>query len=80
MQNKLKVSFFDTQLIKSYLAVLSVISLIFSFVLIVIELPDDIKIKVLFGVGMLLVFLSIYIGMWISANWSKHALLKINNL
>ncbi|NLL06891.1 MAG: hypothetical protein GX270_14160 [Clostridiaceae bacterium] len=79
MQNKLKVSFFDTQLIKSYLAVLSVISLIFSFVLIVIELPDDIKIKVLFGVGMLLVFLSIYIGMWISANWSKHALLKINN-
>lgn len=79
MRNKLKVSFFDAQLIKSYLAILSVISLICSFVLIVVELPDDIKIKIAFGLGMLLVFFVIYLCMWISANLSKHTLLKINN-
>lgn len=74
---KLKVKLFDKKLIKKYLEVLSVLSLICSFVFIVVTIPDCLKILV--GVVFAFILLLIYIIMWIIANNQDKTTLEINN-
>lgn len=74
---KIKVGFLDKGLIKEYLSVLTVISLIFSFFSIIIDVPDNNKLRVC--MGFVIVLLIIYIILWIRANFSYKMRLKINN-
>lgn len=74
---KLKVKLFDSKLIKKYLEVLSVLSLICSFVFIVLTIPDCLKILV--GVVFAFILLVIYLIMWINANSQDKTTLDINN-
>jgi hypothetical protein len=74
---KIKVKLFDKKLLKNYLAVLSVISLICSFVFIVVEIPENCKMCV--GIVFALSLLISYIIMWIFANCQKGTTLNINN-
>jgi hypothetical protein len=59
------------------LVVLSTISLLSSFVFIVIEIPTDCKISV--GIGLALILIIIYIIKWVIANCQNKATLSINN-
>lgn len=74
---KLKVKLYDTKLLNSYLAILSTISLICSFVLIVVEVPGDFKLD--FGIVMLIALSLIYLVMWLCANMLTEIKLNINN-
>jgi hypothetical protein len=74
---KLKVKLFDKKLLKKYLEVLSIISLIFSFVFIVVTIPDCLKIFI--GFAFAFILLIIYLIMWLIANVQKKATLSINN-
>ena len=74
---RIKVSFFDKGLLKSFFSVLSVISILLSFVLIGINIPN--KYKLYTGIVLFLVLLIIYIMMWIHANRSTNVKLNINN-
>ena len=76
---KIKVSIFDKELFKSYLAVLSVISLITSFGLIVFSLPDDFIVRVVVDIVILVLLVVIFFAMWIQANLQKNASLNFNN-
>lgn len=74
---KVKVSFFDKRLLKNYFAILSVISVILSFVLIVVEIPDENKLCV--GIVFLITLLIIYVVMWVKANKLTSIKIYINN-
>lgn len=74
---KLKVNFFDTKLRKSYLEKLTILSTLFSFLFLVIEIPDEYKLYS--GIGLLLIFIIIYCVMWTNANNQNEATLNINN-
>jgi len=74
---KLKVKFFDKKLLQNYLVLLSTISVLFSFVFIFIEIPDDNKISM--GIGFTLILFFIYIIKWIIANLQNKTTLSINN-
>ena len=67
----------DSKLIKEYFVVLSIISVLFSFALIVIDIPD--KFKVDAGVVLLLFLLILYTILWTRANFSNIVKLKINS-
>lgn len=69
--------FFNKRLVVEYFALLSIISIIFSFAVIVIEIPDNFKIPI--GLLLLVFLLSLYIIMWIKANLLSEAKIKINN-
>jgi hypothetical protein len=74
---KMKISLFDKSLKRKFYDVLSVISLVISFVLIFFDIPS--KYKVISGgvfVGLLIV---IYISMWIGANRTKKLNIRINS-
>ena len=74
---QIKVRFFNKRLVVEYFALLSIISIIFSFAVIVIEIPDNFKIPI--GLLLLVFLLSLYIIMWIKANLLSEAKIKINN-
>ncbi|WP_024994754.1 macro domain-containing protein [Phocaeicola paurosaccharolyticus] len=74
---KFKVKPFDRKLFKNYLEVLSVVGLLCSFALIVITIPDCLKIYV--GIALVLLLLIIYLIMWINANNQDKTTLTINN-
>lgn len=74
---KIKVKLFDKQLQKDYYSVLSIISLVFSFILIVFEIPE--KYKSVGGVVLVLLLTTLYIVLWIRANLSETVRLQINN-
>ncbi|MGQ1911228.1 macro domain-containing protein [Marinifilum sp. RC60d5] len=74
---KFKVKPFDRKLFKNYLEVLSVVGLLCSFALIVITIPNCLKIYV--GIGLVLLLLIIYIIMWLNANKQDKTKLNINN-
>jgi len=76
---KLKVKLFDEKLYRSYLAVLSVISLFCSFAFIIIDIPDDPQIKIWVGIGLGVILVIIYLVMWIRANIQTEVTLRINN-
>jgi hypothetical protein len=77
MGSKIKVGFFDKGLIKDYLAFLSIISVIFSFVSIAINIPDNYKSATV--VTIIIIILLIYIVFWIRANIMDKMELTINN-
>ncbi|WP_234123366.1 macro domain-containing protein [Clostridium hydrogenum] len=68
---------FDRALIKEYFAVLSFISIIFSFISIFINIPDNYKLGT--SVCLILSFIIIYIVLWVKANSLNKVRLKINN-
>ncbi len=74
---KVKVNFCDKKLLKSYLAILSTISVITSFVFIVVTIPVKYKTHtvIIFAVSLVI----IYILLWINANYLKCTNLTINN-
>lgn len=74
---KIKVNFFDKNLLKNYFSVLSVISILMSFVLIAINIPNEYK--PITGIVVFLFLLIIYFIMWIRANLTNHVTLNINN-
>lgn len=74
---KFKIEVFNKKLLKDYLAWLSTISLILSFVFIVIDIPD--KYKTCIGLILLVTLISLYIILWLRANLLSKVKLKINN-
>ncbi|MDX8047597.1 DUF6430 domain-containing protein [Gracilibacillus sp. S3-1-1] len=74
---KIKVSFFDKSLWKRYFSILSVVSVILSFVFIGIDIPDENKITAI--VILFLILIIIYLIMWAQANRSSDVTLNINN-
>src|SRR5690554_2912157 len=74
---QIKVKFFNERLAKDYFSLLSIISIIFSFVFIVIDIPDKLKTPV--GLLLILVLVSLYIILWIRSNLISAVKLKINN-
>lgn len=74
---QLKIKLFDGKLQKKYLEVLSIISLFCSFALLVITIPENLKIY--FASSLVFILIVIYIIMWIRANKKKETILNINN-
>lgn len=74
---KIKVNLFNPKLLKNYSVVLTIISTIFSFVSLVVEIPDDCKFFA--GISLAITFVIIYILMWIFANKQTKTTLNINN-
>lgn len=74
---KMKVKFLDKMLFKQFSAVISVISIILSFVVIFISIPE--KIKPLLGCGFSALLVLGYISMWFWANKILRRKININN-
>lgn len=74
---QIKVKFINERLAKEYFALLSIISLIFSFVFIVVDIPNKLKMPI--GLLLLVFLLSLYIILWIRSNLLSKVKLKINN-
>ncbi len=74
---KIKVKFFDKDVIKDYLAKLSIISMLLSFVLITIDIPQ--KYKFYTGIGLFIFLVLIYFLVWFRANLQNSNKLIINN-
>ncbi len=72
-----KVGIFDKKIVKNYFATVSFISIIFSFVSVIIDIPNESEIKVLIVLSVLLI--GIYILMWIIANLKSKAFVEIGN-
>lgn len=75
----MKVKLLNKKLLKNYLVVLSVISLFCSFAFIAIKIPDDNKIRIMIGVILVIILLTVYVAMWIMANIQNKTTLSINN-
>lgn len=73
----MRVKIFDKQLIKEYYSILSVLSLIASFIFIFAEIPNEWKITA--AMIFIFIILVIYIGLWINANKLEKVEIKINN-
>lgn len=73
----MKVNFFNKDLRKRYFEIWSAVSLILSFMLIFITIPDNCK-KV-YGILFAVILISSYFIMWFFANFKKSAHIKINN-
>jgi len=74
---KIKVKLLDYKLLKKYLKVISVLSILCSFAFLVITIPDCLK--VLVGIVLIIILALIYIIMWILANVKNNTTLTINN-
>lgn len=76
----MKVSFFDKHVAKSFYAIACGISTFLSLALIFLPLPSDIKAKTGCAAGLLGLLAAIYIIVWLFANTSKKATMKINGI
>jgi hypothetical protein len=74
---KKKVDLFDKNLLKQYFAILSGVSVILSFVLIGVNIPDKYKYPTM--IVLFLILIAIYFLMWVKANRSDDVTLNINN-
>lgn len=74
---KIKVNLFDKNLWKRYFSILSVLSVILSFVLIGIDIPDEYKHFTMIALSIFLII--VYLVMWFQANRSDDVTLNINN-
>lgn len=74
---KAKVRFFDKELLRTYYAWLSVISVVASFLFIFVTIPD--QCQTYSGISFFIVLAVIYFGLWIYANCIKQVVLTINN-
>ena len=61
-----KVSFFDKRIFKQFLTVISVTSIAFSFALIFVDIPKEMKLKA--GCIFLIVLLIVYLVLWLRSN------------
>lgn len=75
----MKVKILDRKLFKNYLAILSVISTLCSFLFIVIKIPDEDCVRITIGVILTIFLLIVYVIMWILANNQNKTTLNINN-
>jgi hypothetical protein len=75
----MKVKIFNKKLVENYLSVTTVISLVFSFVLIVVKIPDNNCIRFIIGLTLFLVLVLVYLYLWIKANKQNETTLIINN-
>jgi hypothetical protein len=78
----MKVSFFNKQVAKSFYGFVSAIATVISLVLIFFPMPEDITItvKVWHAMGLLTIFIALYLIIWLCANAQKEAKLKINGI
>ena len=76
----MKVSLFDKRVAKTFSAIVSLLSTIISLILIFIPLPTDTKFKIWCAAGLLVLIAVLYIIIWICANASKKAKIKINGI
>ena len=74
---KVKVKLFDKQLMRNYFSFLSIASVILSFILIVIDIPNQFKITA--GIVLLIILAIVYLNLWIKANTMSSLKLSINN-
>ncbi|TWT01578.1 macro domain-containing protein [Planomicrobium sp. CPCC 101079] len=74
---KVKVSFFDKTLLKNYLFILSSLSVVLSFVLIAVDIPN--KHRFAIGIVLFILLFITYFIMWIRANLADNVNLSINN-
>lgn len=74
---KLKVKLFNKKLIKQFSSIISIVTTIFSFIVIFWDIPS--KYKINFGIAFCIVFILIYLTLWIHANLLNKIVLKINN-
>ena len=77
--NYMKVKFLNEKLRENYLSLITVISLIFSFALIVIKIPEDNWIRLYIGLALFLTLVLVYLYMWCKANNQSETTLTINN-
>ncbi|MFC0476255.1 macro domain-containing protein [Robertmurraya beringensis] len=77
MRFKKKVKFNDKTLRKEYLAFLSPLSLLLSFLSIAIDIPD--KYKWVAFMSIIILFIILYISFWVKANLQERTELTINN-
>lgn len=71
------MNFLDKLLLKSYLAVLSAISIFTSLFFIFVPIPEQFKMYV--GITFVILLIAIYLVLWIQANKLKYMNLTINN-
>lgn len=74
---KIKVKFFEKKIIKDYFSVLTILSLLLSFALICIDIPQ--KYKTYTVLGLIIILVIIYIIVWLRANLINGIKLNINN-
>jgi hypothetical protein len=74
---KVKVRFFDKELLKTYFALLSAISVIAALILIFVTIPE--QYKICGSIAFVIALLAIYLGLWIHANSMRRVILTINN-
>jgi hypothetical protein len=74
---KIKVKFLDKQLRKEYYLILSIISVIFSIIFIVVEIPEKYKLRT--GISLIAILIIWYIFLWVRANLLQISKLQINN-
>lgn len=74
---KRKIQLFDKQLIKEFYGILSVLSLICSFIFIFAEVPTECKVSA--AIIFILILIVIYIVLWRKANKLENVEIKINN-
>ena len=76
----MKVSVFDKRVAKTFSAIVSLLSTIMSLILIFVPLPSDVKIKIWCAAGLIVFLVVLYVIIWICANASKKAKMKINGI
>lgn len=74
---KKKIKLFDKQLMKDYYGILSVLSLICSFIFIFTEVPNGCKITA--AIIFIFILIVIYTVLWVKANKLEKVEIKINN-
>lgn len=74
---KKKIKLFDKQLMKDYYGILSVLSLICSFIFIFTEVPTECKITA--AIIFIFILIVIYTVLWVKANKLEKVEIKINN-
>lgn len=74
---KRKVSFFDWTLLKNYMAVLTIISVLFTLCSFFISIPSNRKMA--WFIVFVSLFVAVYVYMWFRANLLERVTLKVNN-
>ena len=74
---KRKVSFFDWTLLKNYMAVLTIISVLFTLCSFFISIPSNRKMA--WFIVFVSLFVAVYVYMWFRANLLECVTLKVNN-
>ncbi len=74
---KIKVKLLDKTLLNNYYNILSVVSVIASFLFLFCDIPDFARLPA--GIALVLLFVSLYLLLWLRANRKKKIILHINH-